>query len=86
MIESGLPDFDMTGGMGVFAAAGTPKEALDRLSAELVRTLQLPEVKAGLIKDGFIVSAVGTTEYNTYVRARMQAIQKIAKEAKIKVE
>jgi len=86
MIESGLPDFDMTGGMGVFAAAGTPKEALDRLSAEIVRTLQLPDVQAGLIKDGFVVGAVGTTEYNAYVRARMQAIQKIAKEAKIKVE
>ena len=30
--------------------------------------------------------ASGTAEYNAYVRARMQAIQKIAREAKIKVE
>jgi tripartite-type tricarboxylate transporter receptor subunit TctC len=86
MIESGLPDFDMTGGMGFFAAAGTPKEALDRLSAEILRTLQSPDVQAGLIKDGFVISSAGTNDYNAYVRARMQAIQKLAKEAKIKIE
>ena len=86
MMESGLPDFDMTGGMGVFAPAGTPKEALDRLSAEVVRTLQLPEVRAGLVNDGFVVSAVGTAEYNAMVRTRMQQIQKIAKDANIKVD
>jgi tripartite-type tricarboxylate transporter receptor subunit TctC len=86
MIESGLADFDMTGGMGVFAPAGTPKEALDRLSTEIVRTVQLPEVRAGLVNDGFAVAALGTTEYNAFVRARMQQIAKIAKEANIKVD
>lgn len=86
MMESGLPDFDMTGGMGVFAPAGTPREALDRLSAEVVRTLQLPEVRAGLINDGFVVSAAGTAEYSAMVRTRMQQIQKIAKDANIKVD
>ena len=48
MIESGYPDFDMTGGMGVFAPAATPKEAVDRLSAEIIRVVQLPEVRTGL--------------------------------------
>ena len=86
MIESGFPDFDMTGGMGVFAPAATPKETIERLSAEIVRTLQLPEVREGLVRDGFVVSALGTADYNKFVRARMQLIQKIAKEAHIKVE
>jgi tripartite-type tricarboxylate transporter receptor subunit TctC len=86
MIESGFPDFDMTGGMGVFAPAATPKETIERLSTEIVRTLQLPEVREGLVRDGFVVSALGTAEYNKFVRARMQLIQKIAKEAHIKVE
>jgi tripartite-type tricarboxylate transporter receptor subunit TctC len=86
MIESGFPDFDMTGGMGVFAPAATPKETIERLSTEIVRTLQLPEVREGLVRDGFVVSALGTADYNKFVRARMQQIQKIAKEAHIKVE
>lgn len=86
MIESGLPDFDMTGGMGVFAPAATPKEAVERLSTEIIRTLQLPEVQAGLIRDGFAVDAIGTAKYDAYVRVRMQQIQKLAKEANIKVD
>jgi tripartite-type tricarboxylate transporter receptor subunit TctC len=86
MIESGFRDFDMTGGMGVFAPAATPKDTVDRLSTEIVRVLQLPDVQAGLIRDGFAVSAAGTAEYDAYVRTRMQQIQKIARDAKIKVE
>jgi tripartite-type tricarboxylate transporter receptor subunit TctC len=86
MIESGLPDFDMTGGMGVFAHAGTPKEAVDRLSTEIVRTLQIPDVRDGLIRDGFIVQPLNTAEYQKAVRVRMQQIADVAREAKIKVD
>ncbi|MGZ8198597.1 MAG: Bug family tripartite tricarboxylate transporter substrate binding protein [Burkholderiales bacterium] len=86
MIESGLPDFDMTGGMGVFAPSASPKEAVERLSAEIVRTLQNPEVRDGLVRDGFTVAPMGTAEYQQYVRTRMQQIQKVAREANIKVD
>ena len=86
MIESGLPDFDMTGGMGVFAPSGTPKDAVERLSTEVVRTLQNPEVRDGLVRDGFTVAPMGTAEYQQYVRTRMLEIQKVAREANIKVD
>jgi tripartite-type tricarboxylate transporter receptor subunit TctC len=86
MIESGFADFDMTGGMGVFAPSGTPKEAVERLSVEIVRTLQNPDVRDGLVRDGFTVAPMGTAEYQQYVRTRMQDIQKVAREANIKVD
>lgn len=86
MIEAGIADFDMTGGMGVFAPSATPREAVERLSAEIVRTLQNPEVRDGLVRDGFTVAPMGTAEYQQYVRARMQDIQRVAREANIKVD
>jgi tripartite-type tricarboxylate transporter receptor subunit TctC len=86
MIESGFPDFDITGGMGVYAPSATPKEAIDRLSAEIVRVMQLPEVRVGLERDGFLVAPTGPAEYQAFVRARMKLIQKIAIDAKLKVE
>ena len=86
MIESGLPDFEMTGGMGVFAPAATPKEAVARLSSEIVRTLQLPDVRDGLVRDGFTVAPLASAEYEQYVRSRMREIQRIAREAHIKVD
>jgi tripartite-type tricarboxylate transporter receptor subunit TctC len=86
MIESGFADFDITGGMGVFAPAATPKETVERLSAEIVRVLQLPEVRAGLVRDGFIVAASGPAEYAAFVRTRMQQIEKIARDAGIRID
>jgi tripartite-type tricarboxylate transporter receptor subunit TctC len=86
MIESGFPDFDMSGGMGVFAPGATPKDTVERLSAAIVRTLELPEVRSGLERDGFIVAASGPAEYAAFVRTRMQQIEKIARNAKIKVD
>ena len=86
MIELGYADFDITGDMGVFAPAATPKETIERLSAEIIRVLQLPEVRAGLVRDGFIVAASGPAEYGVFVRTRMQQIEKIAREAGIKID
>ena len=86
MIESGYPDFDITGGMGVYAPAATPKEAVERLSAEVARVMQIPEVRAGLERDGFLVSASGPAEDQAFVRTRMKLIAKIAADAKLKVE
>ena len=86
MIEAGFPDFDMSGAMGVFAPGATPKDTVERLSAAIVRTLESPDVRSGLERDGFIVSASGPAEYAAFVRTRMQQIEKIARSAKIKVD
>jgi tripartite-type tricarboxylate transporter receptor subunit TctC len=86
MIESGLPDFDLTGAMGVFAPAATPKAAIDRLSSEIMRVVQLPEVKDGMLRDGFAVVPLGPAEYDAFIRAKVQQIQRIAKAAKLKAD
>lgn len=86
MVESGFADFDITGAMGVFAPGATPKEAIERLSAEIVRAAQLPEVKTGMLRDGFVVAPMGPAEYETFIRVKMQEIEKIARAAKIKLD
>ena len=87
MIESGFPEFDIIGpGMGVFAPAGSPREAIDRLGTEVMRTAQLPEVKASLLRDGFVVAATGPAEYAAFVRVKYEQIQKLGKAAKIRLD
>jgi len=86
MMESGYPDFDLTGAMGVFAPAATPKDAVDRLSAEIMRTVQLPEVSAGMLRDGFSVAPTGPEEYGAFVRAKFQQIQEIGRMAKVRLD
>jgi hypothetical protein len=48
--------------------------------------MQLPEVRVGLERDGFLVVPKGPAEFQAFVRSRMKLIQKIAVDAKLKVE
>ena len=43
--ESGLPGYDVNPWYGLFAPAGTPPEVVNRLSREVARIVQLPDVK-----------------------------------------
>jgi tripartite-type tricarboxylate transporter receptor subunit TctC len=86
MIESGFPDFDITGAMAIWAPAATPRDAVNRLSADLMRTLQAPEVKSVALRDGYVVAPIGPGEYATLVRIMMAQYQKIGKAAHIKLD
>jgi tripartite-type tricarboxylate transporter receptor subunit TctC len=46
--EAGYPAAEMTTWYGLFVTGGTPKPIVDKLHAELVRTLKLPDVQAKL--------------------------------------
>jgi tripartite-type tricarboxylate transporter receptor subunit TctC len=43
--ESGLPGFDMASWFGILAPAGTSPDIINRLNAELVKVMHMPEVK-----------------------------------------
>jgi tripartite-type tricarboxylate transporter receptor subunit TctC len=86
MIESGMPGFDLSGAMGIFVPAATPKAAVDRLSAEVLRVVQLPEVKDGMLRDGFAVIPLGPAEYDAAIRTKVQQIQQIARKANLKLD
>lgn len=86
MIELGYAGFDLTGAMGAFAPGATPKEAIERFGAELIRVLQLPAVKTGMLRDGFAVAPTGPAEYSAFVRDKVQQIQKIGTSAKVRLD
>src|SRR5262249_56702089 len=48
MIEGGVPDYEATAWFGYFAPAGTPREIVDRLNAEIARALAAPDVRERL--------------------------------------
>jgi tripartite-type tricarboxylate transporter receptor subunit TctC len=45
-VGESLPGYEVAGWFGVFAPAGTPREVVNKLSAEITRILTLPDVKA----------------------------------------
>jgi tripartite-type tricarboxylate transporter receptor subunit TctC len=46
--EAGVPGYEMSPWIGVFAPAGTPKAIIDRLNAEINKALKLPDVAQSL--------------------------------------
>ena len=48
LLESGYPGFEALGWVGILLPAGTPKAIVDKYSAEMVRLVKLPEVRARL--------------------------------------
>jgi len=53
--EAGVPDFDIGVWIGLLYPAGTPAAAVQRVSAEIDKILQLPEVRAKFEDYGYVV-------------------------------
>jgi tripartite-type tricarboxylate transporter receptor subunit TctC len=45
MMESGIPNFEMSSWQAVYAPKGTPRAIVNRLNAEIVKALRQPDVR-----------------------------------------
>lgn len=84
--ESGYPGFDVVNWFGSMARAGTSKSAIDRLSAELARALQLPEVNDVLSRLGISPAAMSPAEFDAFIRREMETNGKIIRKLNLKVD
>jgi tripartite-type tricarboxylate transporter receptor subunit TctC len=80
-IEAGVPGFTMPLWYGMFAPAGTPREIVSRLSRELIKALQSPDVKEKLAALG-VDPWPGTPEQlGELLRVDIERYGQIAREA-----
>jgi len=84
--EAALPGYALEGAYGILAPPRTPRPIIDKLNAEFLRVLKLPDIRAKLVDLGF--EPVGSTpeEYTKLVVADMANWAKIFKEIGIKPE
>jgi tripartite-type tricarboxylate transporter receptor subunit TctC len=86
LAESGMPDFELTGNLGAVVRSGSPKDTINHLSTELLRAMQLPDVRESLIRGGAWPTPGGPEQFDAVMRADVRKIQKIVKDAKIKLD
>jgi tripartite-type tricarboxylate transporter receptor subunit TctC len=86
MAEAGIPGFDISNWFGVFAPAGTPNEILNKLNAEIVRALALPDVKERLASQGAEVVGNTRAEFAAFIAAEMAKYAKLIKESGAKAD
>ena len=68
LAESGLTGFEVNNWTGLLAPAGTPPAIVNRLNAETVRIMQLPEVQVRLPREGLRFVAMTPQQFGDFVR------------------
>ena len=81
--EQGFKDFDISLWFGLWAPAGTPAVVVQKITADVGRAMQDPELMASYAKIGIQPRAMNAESFAAYVREEMKKYQFIAKEARI---
>jgi len=83
---AGLPDYDAAAWIGYAAPAGIPREALARLSAEIQKALQTPDMQEKLLNAGLDPVASRPEELPAFMRREQERYAAVIKNANIKLE
>ena len=85
MTEAGLP-FEISAWLGIVAPAGTPKEIVNKLNAEINKILQLPDVRERLAVSALEPGGGTPEQFAAVIRADLARWPAIVKKANVKVE
>jgi len=84
--EAGVPGYDVTVWFGVLTVAGTPRDIVQRLNAEIVKILTSTEVRERFGKSGIDVVAGTPEQFGEFLNAEVARWAKVIREAGIKAD
>ncbi len=84
--ESGLAGYALENWYGALAPAGTPKDVVNKLNSEIVKILQMPEVKERLNSQGFEIRTSTPEQFAAYIKSEIVKWAKIVKDSGAKVD
>lgn len=79
--EAGVPGFDVSVWYGVFAAAGTPPPIVQKLNAEFIRAMNVPEVRKQIEASGYQVVGSTPAQLDAHLRTEIARWAKVVKAA-----
>jgi tripartite-type tricarboxylate transporter receptor subunit TctC len=86
LAEAAIPKFESVGWYGVLVPAGTPKDIVSRLNAELARVLALPDVNERLVSQGGEPTSSTPDQLAALLRSELRKWTTVIKTANIRVE
>lgn len=84
--ETGLPGYEVSTWYGLFAPAATPRAVVERLNAELVRVLALPDVRERLGAEAYELPADTPDGFGALIRAELGKWAKVVKDTGVRPE
>jgi tripartite-type tricarboxylate transporter receptor subunit TctC len=84
--ESGVPGFETVAWFGLLAPAGTPREVVDKLAAEVHKIVQMPDVRARIEATG--AQAIGSTPeaFAKRIHDDVEKWKRVADAAKVRID
>jgi tripartite-type tricarboxylate transporter receptor subunit TctC len=83
---AGLAGFDIGGWSGYAAPAGVPREVVARLSAEIVRAMQAPEVRERFVNIGLDPVTMTPEESIAFIKRDIERYAQIVRSANVKID
>jgi tripartite-type tricarboxylate transporter receptor subunit TctC len=85
--EAGVPGYEMVGWFGILAPAGTPKEIVGKLNTEIVKILNMADVKKRLSDLGAEPTNIVTPEqFGEYIKAEIAKWRTVVEHSGMRVE
>jgi tripartite-type tricarboxylate transporter receptor subunit TctC len=84
--ESGYKGFEATTWFGILVAKGTPDAIVNRLTAEITKVLQLPDMKERMSATGGLPVKTGPKEFSALLKSEIERWSRIVKESGAKAD
>ncbi len=84
--EAGVPGFDATQWYGIVAPAGTPKDIVTKLNAEIRKIMQSKDMLERLNTEGAIAAAGTPEEFGAYIKSEITRWAAVVKAAGMKAD
>jgi tripartite-type tricarboxylate transporter receptor subunit TctC len=75
--EAGIPGFEYDQWYGLLAAAKTPRPIVNQVNKEIVRILNLPDIKERMLTQGATPSPTTPEEFDAFIRSEVKRFAKI---------
>jgi tripartite-type tricarboxylate transporter receptor subunit TctC len=83
LVEAGVPGYKYDAWFGVMAPAGTPKAILTKASADIAKSLQLPDVREKLQAQGSVPAPTAPEAFDAIIKSDTERYTKVLKDAGI---
>ncbi len=86
MIEAGIKGFEVVGFYGVLAPAGTPKAAVDKLSAAFKATIETADIRSKMVQQGADPAFLGSEDFTKFLAAELPRWAEVVKRSGTKLD
>ncbi len=86
LAEAGYPEIEASNWYAVLTTAGTPRRVIDKLNREIVRIMQLPEIREMLLRQGYDATTSTPEDLATLIRTDLAKWNKVVKATGMKIE